>query len=579
MILRKSLGRCYRPALSGLAISVLLQAALALAAEAGTLHVDQRAGAGGDGSKATPFTTIQAAADVAEGGDQIVVAAGTYFERPVFDTLGSSAEQPVVIKAERPGSVTISAMWREAAEGRVAWQPVGKDIYAAEAPERPLFGHDGDVFLFRFNTVEDLLIGQAGDVAMPPYGFGAEDGLVYVRLPDGQDPNGRRLKFSAEKSSVLTITSSAYVVIDGFRIEGGGEGICIDFDAESHHAIVRNTVMTSCRHGVRLADHGLIEWSEYSYPGFRDFAEDIRQRNGRITAVYDLVKEYHEDTWLEGGIAISFGRSHPSKHAEFRYNFMHQTFDGEQLGQFEYSSSHHNVYMHNYDNHVEFENWAGHGARELRLHNSLMLAGSLGPLSHQDVSKNQGMTGPHYVYRNVVFGYDAHGWNSWTVIKSKVGNPDFEGLYYYNNLLWSDGRSPGEDGVNDDVGYLFWDDQRRDMFRLRNNIIIFNEANDNRPRGPLDADHNLYVNAEDMPWLRGANGAYLGTDPGVLRFNDVGALNFGLRPDSPVAAQASADLVLEGHLPNAGPFPPGHDPGSDWPRPRKTVFTSTPPSF
>ncbi|MDH3664487.1 MAG: hypothetical protein OEU92_31485, partial [Alphaproteobacteria bacterium] len=470
---------------------ILLFSALAFTAEARDLHVDQRAREGGDGSQQHPLTTISAAAEIARGGDRIIVAPGTYYERPEFENLGSTADQPVWIKAERPGEVTISAMWPDAAEGRVAWRAVGKGVYAAPH-EAPLFGHFEEAFLFRFNTVEDLLAAKAGDVDMPPYGFGAENGLVYVRLPDGLDPNGQKLKFSAKKAAVLSVVNSAYVIIDGFRIEGAGEGRCIAFDAESHHAIIRNTVMTSCRHGVRLADHGLIEWSEYSYPGFHAFAEDIRKRNGSATAVYDLVKSYHAKNWLEGGLAISFGRDHASKHTEFRYNFIHQTFDGEQLGQFEYASSHHNVYMHNYDNHVEFESWADHGARELRLHDSLLLAAALGPLSHQDASVKTGMIGPHHVYRNVVFGFDDHGWDSWTVIKSKVKNPSFKGLYYENNLLWSDGRSPDDDGTNQGPGYLFWDDQRRDVFELKNNIIIFNEANDNKECGAFNADYNMY---------------------------------------------------------------------------------------
>ena len=235
--------------------------------------------------------------------------------------------------------------------------------------------------------------------------------------------------------------------------------------------------------------------------------------------------------------------------------------------------------MHNYDNHVEFENWAGHGARELSLHDSLLLAGPLGLISHQDVSRNRGMIGPHHVYRNVVIGVDAHGWQSWTVIKSKVENPSFQGLYYTNNLLWSDGRSPGDRASSDGPGYLFRDDQRRDVFQLRNNIIVFNEANANRNRGAFDADYNVYVNAVDMPWLRGPNGAYLGADPSVLRFNDVDVLNFGLRADSPVLAiKAPAAEMGEGFV-NPGPFPAGLDPGRAWPRPRRTVFTSSQPAF
>ena len=68
------------------------------------------------------------------------------------------------------------------------------------------------------------------------------------------------------------------------------------------------------------------------------------------------------------------------------------------------------------------------------------------------------------------------------------------GLCYENNLLWSGGHSPDDQG-----SYLFWDDQRRDLFALQNSIIIFNEANDHKKRGVFNADYNAYVNAIDMP--------------------------------------------------------------------------------
>ena len=572
----------------GLMALGLISAALIVAdapiAEARLIHVDKAWGNDRNSglSKDSALRTIDRAARMARPGDEIVVGPGTYYEQPNFSNLRGTADRPVWLRASEPGTATISGMWQEAAEGRVRWKRHDNGLYSTPRASQPLFGAFDGVFLFRFNTVQDLLDGRAGDIDMPEYGFAATDGMLFVKLPGGVDPNGKSLKFSDEESSIVEVNNAPYFIIDGFRIEGAGAGRCIGFDRTSHHAIVRNTIMTYCRHGVRLADDSLVEWSEYTYPGFHDFAEKLRQRNGTITPIYRLVKQYHPEAWLEGGMAISFGRDYASKNCEFRHNFIHETFDGEALGQFEYSRSHHNVYLYNYDNHVEFENWAGHGARELRLHDSLMLASAFGPISHQDAGQSdRGIVGPHYVYRNVVYGLDDHGWNSWTIVKSRIRNPAFEGLRYYNNLLWSEGQSDADAGWRRN-GYLFWDDERRDVFDFRNNIVIFNEAGDNTGRGAFRSGHNLLVNAVDQPWLRGANSAYLGEDPASLRFNDVDGLNFGLRFGSPAenAGTPVPDVEQDGSgRLDVGPFAVGQDPGRDWPRPRETVFTYERPRF
>ena len=514
--------------------------------------------------------TIQRGAGVVRGGDQMVVGPGVYYERPIFQNLSSSSSSPVWIRAEPTGSARISGMWKEAALGQVSWQDETGGVYSA-AHGPALFGAYNNVYLFRFNNVTELRNAKAltasGTVNTPAYGFAVASGRIYVKLPAGTNPNGKPVLFSTPSwgetgiAEVVKVVGSPYVILDGFRIEGSGT-FCVTFSQDSVGPTVRNTVLEHCRYGLQLPSSSLVEWTEYLYPGFHDFAEAVRVANGGVLKVYELVKEYHPDAWLEGGLADTYGSaSSTSRACLFRYNFLHEAFDGESLGDFEYSESHHSVYMYNYDDQIEMESWAGTGSRELRLHDSLFL--SAGRISHQETS----LIGPQYVYRNVWYGYDNHGWPNWTILKTKAANAT-GGIYFYHNLLWGDDTE------------LFWQEESRAHLHFRNNILVFRHNRNNPTTTTLDSDYNLLVNDTDKPWLYGSHGLYKGTSPSVLGLLDVANLNFGILPGSPAENRGMAlpgfnDGAPGG--PDLGPFEAGLDPGIEWPRPRRTVFTTTTP--
>jgi parallel beta-helix repeat protein len=98
-------GRTARLALAGAVGLVLLAAGLVTrpAAAAGTtLYVDAAAACPGSGSQAAPFCKIKSAADAAQPGDTVRVAAGTYAEAVVPARSGTSAS-PIVYQAD-PGA-------------------------------------------------------------------------------------------------------------------------------------------------------------------------------------------------------------------------------------------------------------------------------------------------------------------------------------------------------------------------------------------------------------------------------------------------------------------------------------------
>ena len=345
--------------------------------------------------------------------------------------------------------------------------------------------------------------------------------------------------------------------------------------------------MTHSRLAARLPDDSLFEWSEYSYPGFYNFVDDLIDLNeGRESeegnyAIFDLVKTYFSEngnSWLEGGLAESFDV--PSRHAEFRYVYTHQIFDGQRLGAFVDSSSHHNVCNYAYDDCIEFEHWRPtHPSSNLHVHDSLLMNAMGSALSHQDASG--GMQGPHYVYRNVIYNTDRKHAHPAFLVKNRSLTASDKIIYHHNLMQNWRGDNRGWGSTN----WLFWDNEKGtpEHLTFRNNIILFDQLTDKNNRESPDSDHNILINREDNRDVRGGDGQYLGHSLDVLKFRNEDDLDFGLERDSP-AIDAGGSLPSDwpdsrrtDGRPDIGPFEYGDDPGPDWPRPRRTVFTSDMP--
>ncbi len=107
--------------------TVLLAQAAPRVAHAARFYVDAESGDDADDGS-TPdlaVATITRGVELIAGGDELIVGPGTYYERPVFENLGSSEELPVWIRASPRGEAIISGMWEQAATGRVTWHEEG----------------------------------------------------------------------------------------------------------------------------------------------------------------------------------------------------------------------------------------------------------------------------------------------------------------------------------------------------------------------------------------------------------------------------------------------------------------------
>jgi hypothetical protein len=145
----------------------------------------------------TPGMSIQGAVDVAQPGDIITLAPGVYYESVVVQRSGT-AEAPIVITAEDPGTATISGAMTP--DFDLQFSQVAGDLYSAPVPwtvrwvmvdGRTLIGYD-DVQGLTDQRIPGYSSGNLVDG--PPEGFVWVDGMLYVRLLNGQDPSNAEVE-------------------------------------------------------------------------------------------------------------------------------------------------------------------------------------------------------------------------------------------------------------------------------------------------------------------------------------------------------------------------------------------------
>lgn len=96
-------------------------------------YVSANAKQDGDGTKEKPFVTIQAAAQIAQPGDEVIVAPGIYREA-VNPLYAGTEENRIVYRSEEKGKAVITG-----AEPVTEWEPAGNGVWKSVIPNR-LFG-------------------------------------------------------------------------------------------------------------------------------------------------------------------------------------------------------------------------------------------------------------------------------------------------------------------------------------------------------------------------------------------------------------------------------------------------------
>ena len=210
-------------------------------------HVNACAERDGDGSELRPFKSINDAAQIAEAGDEILVAPGIYREKVTPRNAGRE-DARIVYRSEKPlGAVITGAEpltgWKKL-DGNVWVNRVRNSIFGAYNPYKtmvcgdwyfaPTVRHTGSVFLddkMMYETVslEECRKGEKDPCSWDPEGstwkwYTEQDGdetVLYANFHD-LDPNTRKVEIIVRRNCFMPDENGiGWMTVSGFDINNG----------------------------------------------------------------------------------------------------------------------------------------------------------------------------------------------------------------------------------------------------------------------------------------------------------------------------------------------------------------------
>ena len=281
-----------------------------------TLYVDDDAAAGGNGSRAKPFRTIQEAVNRAAAGTRVLVADGIYRENVTFPVSGTDGRW-IQVKAEGGGAILDGSVNLPAK----AWKPYGAETnlwYAAFPTPIKYLARNGLRF-YMYDNMKGLTEAVGHNKVPMAEGWYME--------PQGARLYVRTLKNPADYSwqapllnHAFDVNGRSWIWIEGFEIRyyGAKDGCGVCVKNSSHVAIRRNKI-----HHVQLGV--FVNWN----------GSDARGSDTRIeyNEIYD--PPVNEWAWkavkgssMEGTAIVLRGRSG----AIVRGNELHHFFNGVYTG-------------------------------------------------------------------------------------------------------------------------------------------------------------------------------------------------------------------------------------------------------
>jgi hypothetical protein len=217
---------------------------------AAIVYVDDDASAGGDGTRARPFKTIQEGVNHAAAGTQVLVADGIYHEAVTFPASGADG-QWIQVKAEGSGAIldgsqTISGdVWKVYKKGKIWYTGALNVKYLARDGQR----------YYRYDKLKGLVDGRGhNNVPMSEGWYMATNSKrLYVRSADDPSKHTWQVPYL---NHAFDVASRNWIWIEGFemRYYGMSDGCGVCAKNASHLVIRRNKI-----HNMQLGI--FINWS------------------------------------------------------------------------------------------------------------------------------------------------------------------------------------------------------------------------------------------------------------------------------------------------------------------------------
>ncbi len=567
------------------------------------LHVSADGIAPLDGtSPAQSFTTIQAGVNALQPGDVLTVGAGIYFETIQRSNLPGSVGNPVWIAAEEPYTAIVSNLNPQARDGSASWRDDGGGVFST--PGAPAFAawFNDDVFLPQWELADlndnDFTVGASASEtattlskASVNRGFAFSGGRIHVRLPGGINPSGENVNVTNNFAAALfNFANADNVTVDGFVLEGAGDGSAITFDEACANPTAKNCKILGSQFGVRCANNTIIEDCEFLLPGHAQFGTDLRSDNpGNLNALFRYHKNYNNaarfkpgsnnssDALMEGGLEINrFGGTPPTGIIS-RRNYMHEVFEGSKAGRMRSIVCSENVYDECGDDAIECEANEANGLSNGRLEvHDCLIKNCFGSISHQGT-----ILGEQFIYRNVIVIDDPEVAGFPAFIAKTIKTEASAVIQWYHNTIINrvaaSDSSPGF-GTNHWVWFGFGASEADAIKNFISNIVVMPNDLDDSAVNPVNIENNVVVSPADNGQsgdVQGTGGTFVASEAAL----DLAA-DFSLNVGSPAIGAGRGSLPAGfpdsrstgTPFADAGAFPADFTVPANWPREQATIF-------